>query len=77
MDKIDRLMGNDKASKNGFSSANAAIKWGEEVKGIIQQAVVEAMATKETDHALAMPTLCEDNSRKLQRVQTALNFLMK
>ena len=29
MDKIERLMGNDKASNNGFNSANAAIEWGE------------------------------------------------
>ena len=75
MDKIDRLMGNDKASNNGFSSANAAVEWGEEVKEIIQQAVVDAMAAKDTEHALAITSLREDNSRELQRVQTALDFL--
>ena len=75
MDKIERLMGNDKASNNGFNSANAAIEWGEEVKVIIQQAVLDAMATKENEHALAITALRDNINRKLQRVQTALNYL--
>ena len=75
MDQIDRLIGNDKASRNSFSSANAATEWGEEVKVIIAQAVVKAMLVKDTKHALILSELCGDNSRKLQRFQTALDFL--
>ena len=75
MDKIDRLIGNDKASRNGFSSAHVATEWGEGVKVIIAQAVVEAILAKDTEHALILSELRGENSRELQRVQTALDFL--
>ena len=42
---------------------------------IIQQAVLNAMATKENEHALAITALHDDSNRELQRVQTALNYL--
>ena len=75
MDQIDRLIGNEKASRNGFSSAHVATEWGEEVKVIIAQAVVEAILAKDTEHALILSELRDENSRELQRVQTALDFL--
>ena len=75
MDKIDRLMGNDKAGNSGFSSANAAMEWGEEVRVIIQEAVLQAMATKDSEHTLTMEKLRSARSRKLERVQSALDYL--
>ena len=75
MDKIDCLMGNDKAGKSGFSSANAAVKWGEEVNIIIQEAVVQVMATKDSKHALSMSELRSASSRELERVHSALDYL--
>ena len=63
MDQINRLIGNDKAIRNGFSSSNAATEWGEEVKVIIAQAGVEAMSAKDTKHALIQSELRGKNSR--------------
>ena len=43
MEKVCRLTGNTKSSKNGFSSANAVIEWGKEVKDVIKISVTAAI----------------------------------
>ena len=47
MDKVGRLTGNTNLVKNGFSSANAAIEWGNKVKDVITTAVTAAIQQKD------------------------------
>ena len=54
MDKVCQLTGKKKSGKNGFSCANAAIDWGNEVKDIITKAVTDAIQQKENEHALVL-----------------------
>ena len=42
MDKVCWLIGNTKLVNNGFSSVNAIIEWGNEVKDVITTAVTAA-----------------------------------
>ena len=48
MDKMCRLTGNKKLVNNGFSSANAVIEWGNEVKDVIKTAVTASIQQKIT-----------------------------
>ena len=46
MDKVCRLTGNTNLVNNGFSSANAAIEWGNKVKDVITTSVTAAINKK-------------------------------
>ena len=46
MDKVCRLTGNKKSVNNGFSSANAAIEWGNELEYVITTAITAAIQEK-------------------------------
>ena len=48
MYKVCQLTGNKKLVKNGFSSANAVIEWGNEVKDVIKTAVTASIQQKIT-----------------------------
>ena len=54
MDKVCRITGNTKLGNNGFSSANAAIDWGNKVKDIITKVVTALIQQKDNEHALAL-----------------------
>ena len=77
MDKVYRLTGNTKSGKNGFSSANVAIKWGKEVKEIITKAVTAAIQQKDNKHSLALTEMRTTNKRELQKISPALVTLSK
>ena len=54
IDKVCRITGNKKSGKNGFSSANAAIEWGNEAKDVITTAVTATIQKKDNEHTLAL-----------------------
>ena len=59
MDKVCRLTGNTKSGKNGFSSANAAIEWGNNAKDVITiyvTAVIKKTSIPLCSRRCALPT---------------------
>ena len=63
--------------RNGFSSANAVIEWGNEVKDVITTAVTAAIQQKNNKHALALTEMRTANERELQKILQALAPLSK
>ena len=72
-----RLTGNKKLVRNGFSSANAVIEWGNEVKDVITTSVTAAIQQKDNKYALALTEIFTANKRKLQKISQALATLNK
>ena len=77
MDKVCWLIGNTKLVNNGFSSANAAIEWGNEVKGVIKKSITAAIQQKDNEHALALTETRTAKKRELQKISQALVTLSK
>ena len=67
MYKVCRLTGNKNLAKNGFSSANAAIEWGNKAKDVITTAVTTATQQKENEHALALTEMRNAKERDLKK----------
>ena len=77
MDKVCPLTGNIKSGKNGFSSTNVAIEWGNEVKDVITKSVTAAIQQKYNKHALALTEMRTANENELQKILQALATLSK
>ena len=60
-----------KSGKNGFSSTNVAIEWGNEVKDVITKFVTAAIQQKYNKHALALTEMRTANEHKLQKILQA------
>ena len=67
MDKVCWLIGNTKLVNNGFSSANAAIEWGNELEYVITTAITAAIQEKDNKHALALTEMRTANKRDLKK----------
>ena len=67
MDKVCRLKGNKTLVRDGFSSANAAIEWVNEVKDVITIAVTAVIQQKDNKHALALTEMRTANKCNLQK----------
>ena len=63
MDKVCRLTGNTKLGKNGFSSADAVIEWGNKVKDVITKAITSDIQQNNNEHALALVEMRTVNKR--------------
>ena len=77
MDKVCQITGNTKSGNNGFSSANAAIEWGNEVKYIITTAVTSAIQQKDNENELMLTEMRTANEQELQKILQALATLRK
>ena len=77
MDKVCRITGNTNSGKNEFSSANARIEQGNEVKGIITKAVTTTIQHKDNKHALALMEKRTANKCDLQNILQAIANLSK
>ena len=77
MDKVCWVTGNTKSVMNGFSSANAVIEWGNEVKDVITTSVTAAIQQKDNKYALTLTEMRTTNERELQKISQALATLNK
>ena len=77
MDKVCWVTGNTKSVMNGFSSANAVIEWGNEVKDVITTAVTAAIQQKDNNHALSLTEMRTANESKMQKISQAIATLSK
>ena len=66
-----------KSGKNGFSSTNVAIEWGNDVKDVITKSVTAAIPKKYNKHALALTEVCTANEHDLQKILQAFATLSK
>ena len=72
-----RLIGQKKSAKNGFSNANAATEWGNDVKDVITTAVTAAIQQKDNNHALSLTEMRTANESKMQKISQAIATLSK
>ena len=59
------ITGNTNLGKNGFSSANATMEWGNDVKDVIKKDVTATIEHKDNYHALALTEMRTTNECEL------------